>query len=251
MEFRLLGPVEVAVGGSLVPLGGAKPQTLLAALLLEYGRVVPLSRLIDVIWPDDPPETAKAAIQTYVKTLRQSLARYGASDVIVTRAPGYLAQISDDSLDVEAFTRLVAQTHRASTPREISDGLSAALALWRGPALAGLDGSLLAGEAARLEQLRLTAIEERIAADLALGRHGQLVAELAALVGRHPANERLRGQYMTALYRLGRQSEALATFRSGRDALVDELGVEPGARADRAAPRDPAQRPRSGHTAVR
>lgn len=224
-----MGSIEVAVGGSLVPLGGAKPRTLLAALLLEHGRVVPIHRLIDIIWPDVPPHAAKAAIQTYVKTLRQSLARHTATEVLVTRAPGYLAQIPDGSLDVDNFTRLVTTARQASTPREISDLLSAALALWRGPALAGLGDSLLAGEATRLEQLRLTATQERINAELTLGRHGQLVAELAALVDRHPTNERFRGQYMTALYRLGRQSDALAAFREGRDALVEELGVEPGA----------------------
>ncbi|MEO3860331.1 BTAD domain-containing putative transcriptional regulator [Acrocarpospora sp. B8E8] len=228
VEFRLLGPVEVSAAGVAVPLGGAKPQTLLAALLLEHGHIVPTARLIDIIWPDDPPETAKAAIQTYVKTLRQALARHGVADVIVTRAPGYLVQIPARSLDVDLFDQLLDQAREASTPQETSDLLGAALALWRGPALAGSHTSLLAGEVVRLEQLRLTATQERMAADLALGRHGQLVAELAALVGRHPADERLRGQYMTALYRLGRQSDALASFREGRQVLVEELGVDPG-----------------------
>ncbi|GAA1010113.1 SARP family transcriptional regulator [Acrocarpospora pleiomorpha] len=228
MEFRLLGPIEVSAAGVAVPLGGAKPQTLLAALLLEHGHIVPTARLIDIIWPDDPPETAKAAIQTYVKTLRQALARHGVADVIVTRAPGYLAQIPAGSLDVDRFDQLLAQAREASTPQETADLLGAALALWRGPALAGSHTSLLAGEVTRLEQLRLTATQERMAAELALGRHGQLVAELAALVGRHPADERLRGQYMTALYRLGRQSDALASFREGRQVLVEELGVDPG-----------------------
>ncbi|MEU6425989.1 BTAD domain-containing putative transcriptional regulator [Microbispora sp. NPDC046973] len=228
MEFRLLGPVEVTVAGAPVPLGGVKPKTLLAALLLEQGHVVPTHRLIDIIWPDSPPGTAKAAIQTYVKTLRQALARAGARDVIVTRAPGYLAQIPAGSLDVDVFEQRMADARSASTSEETSESFDAALALWRGPALAGLSDSPLAGEAARLEQLRLTATEERIAADLALGRHGRLVAELAALVGRHPVNERLRGQYMTALYRLGRQSDALAAFRQGRRILAEDLGMDPG-----------------------
>ncbi|GAA0411289.1 hypothetical protein Acor_15120 [Acrocarpospora corrugata] len=156
MEFRLLGPIEVTATGVPVPLGGAKPQTLLAALLLEHGHIVPMPRLIDIIWPDDPPGTAKAAIQTYVKSLRQSLARYGAADVIVTRAPGYLAQIPAGSLDVDRFAQLLTESRQAPTREETSDLLGAALALWRGPALAGLRSSLLAGEVARLEQLRLT-----------------------------------------------------------------------------------------------
>ncbi|WP_220183125.1 AfsR/SARP family transcriptional regulator [Sphaerisporangium album] len=229
MEFRLLGPVEVtAATGVSVPLGGAKPQTLLATLLLEHGHIVPMARLIDILWPDDPPETAKAAIQTYVKTLRQALARYGITDVIVTRAPGYMAQLPVGSLDVDRFEQLLAKARQASNLQETSDLLGAALALWRGPALAGLGTSPLGGEVARLEQLRLTATEERIEADLALGRHGELVSELAALVGRHPVNERLRAQYMTALYRLGRQSDALAGFRESREVLAEELGVDPG-----------------------
>nr|WP_062330614.1 BTAD domain-containing putative transcriptional regulator [Herbidospora sakaeratensis] len=226
--FRLLGPVEVGAGEAAARIGGAKPQTLLAALLLENGHVVPMTRLIDILWPDDPPETAKAAIQTYVKSLRQALGKAGLPEVIVTRAPGYLADLPPGSLDVDRFRRLLTEARQVTTPEETSDLLGAALALWRGPALAGLGDSALAGEAARLEQLRLSATEDRVAADLALGRHGQLVAELAALVDAHPANERLRGQYMTALYRLGRQSDALAVFREGRALLAEELGVDPG-----------------------
>ncbi|MER5628642.1 BTAD domain-containing putative transcriptional regulator [Streptosporangium sp. NPDC002544] len=228
MEFRVLGPVEVMAGGVPVPLGGTKPRTLLAALLLEHGHVVPLPRLVDVIWPDSPPGSARATIQTYVKTLRQALARHGANDVIVTRTPGYLARIPAGTLDADRFAGLVGQARGAATAEERFGLLGDALGLWRGPALAGLQTSLLAGEIARLEQLRLSATEERMAAGLDLGEHGRLVAELAALVGHHPANERLRGQYMTALYRLGRQSDALASFREGRRVLAEELGVSPG-----------------------
>ncbi|MBO3749829.1 winged helix-turn-helix domain-containing protein [Streptosporangiaceae bacterium NEAU-GS5] len=227
-EYRLLGAVEVVAGGQPVPLGGVKPQTLLAALLLEHGHIVPVTRLIDVIWPDDPPESARAAIQTYVKTLRQSLARHGIVDVIVTRPPGYLIRINPGELDVQEFHRLVAEARSAAGAQETSDALAAALALWRGPALAGLEASLLAGETVRLNDLRLAAVEERVTADLALGRHGRLVPELAALTGRHPANERLRGQYMIALYRLGRQADALETFRDCRRVLREELGIDPG-----------------------
>ncbi|MFC6081202.1 AfsR/SARP family transcriptional regulator [Sphaerisporangium aureirubrum] len=228
VEFRLLGLVEVVSKGVAVPLGGSKPQTLLATLLLQRGQVVPTTRLVDVIWPHHPPETARAVIQTYVKSLRQALARHGLLEVIVTRAPGYMAQVSPGELDLEIFERLVGEGRHAATPQVAADRLEAALALWRGPALAGLEDSLLAGEAARLEQLRLTVTEERIAADLELGRQERVVTELAALVAGNPANERLRGQYMVALYRLGRQSDALATYREGRKALIDELGVDPG-----------------------
>ncbi|WP_245674686.1 AfsR/SARP family transcriptional regulator [Herbidospora cretacea] len=222
--FRLLGPVEVVAGQAAVRLGGIKPQTLLAALLLEHGHVVPTTRLIDVLWPDDPPETARAAIQTYVKTLRQAVGK----DMIVTHASGYLARIPPGSLDTDLFQGLLADARDAAGPRETSELLGAALALWRGPALAGLGDSALAGEAARLEHLRLSATADRLDAELALGHHAELVAELAALVGRHPADERLRGQYMTVLYRLGRQSDALAVFREGRESLAEELGVDPG-----------------------
>ncbi|WP_066370013.1 AfsR/SARP family transcriptional regulator [Herbidospora mongoliensis] len=228
MEFRLLGPVEVLDRSDAVPLGGVKPRTLLAALLLENGHVVPTTRLIDVVWPDDPPDSARATLQTYVKTLRRSFSRYGSAEVILTRAPGYLTQVPDGSLDTARFHDLVTRSRKAATPQETAGLLDAALALWRGPALAGLEESLLAGEAERLNELRLAATEERMAAGLSLGQHGRLVSDLAALLGRHPANERLRAQYMTALYRLGRQSDALAVFREGRDVLAEELGVDPG-----------------------
>ncbi|WP_459799937.1 AfsR/SARP family transcriptional regulator [Herbidospora sp. RD11066] len=220
--------MEVLTHGAAVPLGGAEPRTPLAALLLENGHVVPTTRLIDVVWPDDPPNSAHATLQTYVKTLRRSLSRQGSEEVIVTRTPGYLALVPDGSLDTARFHDLVTRSRAAATPQEAAGLLDAALALWRGPALVGLEETLLAGEAARLNELRLTATEDRMAAGLALGQHGRLVSDLAALVGSHPANERLRAQYMTALYRLGRQSDALAVFREGRDVLAEELGVDPG-----------------------
>ncbi|MBO3747387.1 tetratricopeptide repeat protein [Streptosporangiaceae bacterium NEAU-GS5] len=228
MEFRLLGPVEAVCGGVVAALGGAKPRTLLAALLLEQGRIVPSTRLIDILWPEGPPDTARTALQTYIRALRTALARLADTETIITRTPGYLIQIPIGSLDLDVFTGLLTRARQADSPAEVSDLLDDALALWRGPAMAGLADCSLAGEAARLEQLRLTAIEERVTADLRLGRHGRLVPELAALVSRYPANERLRGQYMTALYRLGRQSEALAAYREGYAALTEKIGVDPG-----------------------
>jgi DNA-binding SARP family transcriptional activator len=226
MEFRLLGPVEVRSGELSVPLGGVKPRTLLAALLLERGRVVPSGRLVDLIWGDDPPETARALVQTYVASLRRAFAAAGLPDeVIVTRPPGYAIVVPADSVDLEVFQRLLQKARAASEP---ASALREALALWHGPALSGLETTRLAGEAARLDAMRLTATEERIAADLAAGDHDRLLAELTALVHEHPVNERLRGQLMVTLTRLGRRSDALATYAECRERLAEELGVDPG-----------------------
>ncbi|MFB9502689.1 BTAD domain-containing putative transcriptional regulator [Saccharothrix mutabilis subsp. capreolus] len=228
VECRLLGPVEVVVDGVAAPLGGAKPRVLLAALLLEHGRVVPTDRLIDVIWPEDPPDTARAVIQTYVKTLRQSLARHGVTDLIVTSPPGYLARVPAGALDLVEFERLLARGRAAGSADDTAAVLRSALALWRGPALAGVGASLLAGEAARLEELRLAATEELVSADLAAGRYEVALPEVTALLRRFPTHEGLRARHMTALHRLGRRSEALASFREARAALAEELGLDPG-----------------------
>lgn len=227
MEFRLLGPVEARTGDGVLPLGGTKIRTLLAALLLPAGRVVSTDRLIDVIWDDDPPPTARALVQTYVSALRRVLP----ADVIETRAPGYLARIDPDSLDRNRFDALVARGRAAARDgrhAEASETLRAAAALWRGPALSGVRSAGLAAEAARLDEQRLTVTEERISADLALGRADELCAELSVLVGQHPTRESLRAQLMTALYRSGRAADALAVYRQGREILVEELGIEPG-----------------------
>ncbi|MGP3981960.1 BTAD domain-containing putative transcriptional regulator [Streptomyces sp. KR80] len=227
LDFRVLGPVEVWCDGRRLPLGGPKPRALLAALLLQPGRVVSADALVDTIWGEEPPDTARALIQTYVSGLRRSLP----GEVIETRPPGYLFRTDAGAVDRAAFERLVAESRRAAADGDhptAARGLAEALALWRGPALGGI-GEALRVEADRLEEARLAALEERIAAELeASGHETELVAELTALVGAHPTRERLRGQLMVALYRLDRQADALAVYAEGRAVLADELGIDPG-----------------------
>ena len=231
VEFRLLGPVEAWDGSEPVRLGGPKPRILLAALLLDRDRVVPADRLVDAIWDEEPPDTARALVQTYVSALRRALSRPGGPDTIQTRPPGYALRSADHSIDYDLFTRDATAAREAATAGRYDDAarlFAAALGQWRGPALSGLGSPLLAGEAARLDELRLVVLEERFDVELARARHEQLVAELTGLVERYPTREGLRRQLMLALYRSGRQADALATFRTGRAALIDELGIEPG-----------------------
>ncbi|SDI97362.1 DNA-binding transcriptional activator of the SARP family [Actinokineospora alba] len=225
VEYRLLGPVEVVADSGTVAIGGNKPKALLATLLLEHGRVVSVERLVEVLWPREVPPTARAGIQTYVKSLRRALAEHGAVDVIHTRPPGYLIRVPADALDVTVFVRQVTAA-RSADPAAAGDLLRGALALWRGQALEGIDA--LSGEVARLDELWLTATADRIGFDLELGRHDELVPELAGLLTRFPAHERLRGFHMIALHRCGRQAEALASFETARAVLDEELGVRPG-----------------------
>lgn len=227
MHYRLLGPVEAWREGRRLALGGPKPRALLAALLLEPGRVVSADALIDAIWGDNPPDTARSLIQSYVSALRRALS----ADVIETQPPGYLIHADAEVVDRAAFERLTALGRRAAAEGDHAGAarlLSEALALWRGPALGGI-GETLRAMADQLEEARQAALEERIAADLAqTGRETELVAELTALVATHPTRERLRGQLMLALYRLGRQADALAVYAEGREVLAEELGIDPG-----------------------
>ncbi len=226
MEFRILGPLEVWDGGCEVSLGGRRPRALLALLLLHPNEVVSADRLIDELWGEDSPERA-AALRVNVSRLRKALP----PDVLTTRSPGYVIRVEPDDLDLHRFERLVDEARglRArGLAAEASERLREALSLWRGPALADFGYESFAQAAtARLEEIRLAAVELRIDADLALGRHDELVGELEALVAEQPLRERLRGHLMTALYRSGRQAEALDVYKDGRRALVDELGIEP------------------------
>jgi DNA-binding SARP family transcriptional activator len=228
VEFRILGPLEVYEGDRPLPLTGAKQRALLALLLLNANQVVSSDRLIDELWGEDSREAGSVALRARVSQLRKTLRQ----DVLLTRSPGYLIQVEHDGLDLHRFERLVADGSRAL---EAGDAAGAATllreagGLWRGPALADVAYESFAQPAImRLEELRLAATELRVEADVALGRHAELVGELEALVAEHPLRERLRGQLMLALYRSGRQAEALDVYRLGRQALVEELGIEPG-----------------------
>jgi DNA-binding SARP family transcriptional activator len=221
MDFRILGPLEVEDEGTLLRLGGAKQRGLLALLLLHPNEVVSRGRLIDELWGDSPPETATTALQVHVSQLRKVLGR----DVIVTRPPGYLIQVGQNEIDLERFETLVDEA-RGADAAVAAGRLRDALRLWRGAPLGELD-SAARNERARLEELRLSVLELRIDADLELGRHAELVPELEGLVREHPLRERLRGQLMLALYRSGRQADALEVYRSGRRLLDEELGLEP------------------------
>ena len=227
IEFRILGPLEVEDEGRLVPLGGSKQRAVLAILLLHCGEVVSVDRLVDELWGERPPDTATKTVQVYVSRLRKELGQ----DRLLTRGGGYLLDIEPDQLDAERFQRLTAEGGAAlerGDARSASELLRQALELWRGPPLANLAYEPFAqSHIARLEERRLVALENRIEADLALGHHAELIPELETLVREHPARERLRAQLILALYRSGRQTDALASYRDARRALVAEFGLEP------------------------
>jgi YVTN family beta-propeller protein len=227
LHFRLLGPVEASRNGHKLELGARKPRALIALLLLNANRIVPTERLIDGLWGDSPPETARSALQVYVATLRKALGPDGT--LLRTEPPGYVLDVGEGALDVERFDTLCAQARAAPDAAHKAALLHEALAMWRDPTLGELQGEPFAAAAvARLEELRLGAIEDRLDADLALGRHRRVVAELETLVAEHPYRERLRAQLMVALYRSGRQSEALDAYQKARRTFLDDLGLEPG-----------------------
>jgi predicted ATPase/DNA-binding SARP family transcriptional activator len=236
VQFRILGPLEVSTGEAAVPLGGERQRSLLAILLVNANQVVSADRLCDELWHGSPPPTAATALQGHVLELRKILepdhVRGSPYRMLATQPPGYVLRVEPDDLDAHRFQQLLDQGREAlarDNPTAASRLLREALTLWRGPPLADLSFEpALEQEIARLEELRLRALEERIDADLALGRHADLVGELHALIADHPLRERLRGQLMVALYRSGRQAEALAAYREARESLVEELGIEPG-----------------------
>jgi YVTN family beta-propeller protein len=235
-EFGILGPLEVCRSGRVVPLGGPRQRAVLALLLLEANRVVSMDRLAEDLWGGNPPVGWVTTLQTYVFHLRRALepdrSRGDAGDVLVTRGRGYLLRVDREHLDAAAFQDGFTAGRaalEAGCYAQAAETLRKALDLWRSQVLADLtDYAFTRPEAARLDELRLAALEARIDADLALGRHDALTAELEQLATEHPLRERLHGQLMLALYRCGRQADALAAYRRVRDLLADELGIDPG-----------------------
>ncbi|MGH3840838.1 MAG: BTAD domain-containing putative transcriptional regulator [Pseudonocardiaceae bacterium] len=234
MRFDILGPIQVRLGDRRLWLGGRKQRSALAVLLVQANHVVSVERLIDELWGEAPPSTAKAQIHRYISVLRQALGSappHGTRQVILTRPPGYILRIESGQLDLCQFDQLVRHARESGEAGDLlvaANAWTAALALWRGPALGGATGNLVEAEAARLGELRMAAVEERIDVELALGRHTELVGEVTALVLEQPLRDRLRGQLMLALYRSGRRADALAVYRDGLRVLVEELGLDPG-----------------------
>lgn len=233
MEIWLLGPLEVHDGDRLVSVRGRHQRAILALLALNAGRVMAAERLIELLWGDEAPPSAANALQVHVSNLRKVLEPHGQPyRLLVSNESGYALKIDPDQVDFARFELLVDRGHKALVRGEVVQCallLGEAANLWRGSALADLtDQPWSAGEARRLEELRLAAVEDRIEAELALGRHSELIAELEAMIALHPFRERLRGQLMLALYRAGRQAEASDVYQKTREALVEELGMEPG-----------------------
>ena len=231
LALRLLGPLSLSVDQNELDLGGTRQRVLLAMLALNANRVVPLEQLIDAVWETEPPNTARAQIQICVSGLRRVFAGVGNELQIRTRPPGYLLEIDEGNLDVARFNSLVTAARTHVENNRLSEGVAAlrsATSLWRGPALAGMNSDPLRRNAAQLEGARVTAIMERIRLDLALGRHDEIIGELFALVKEHPLRERLYEYLMLALYRAGRQAEALEVCRQARATLMEELGIELG-----------------------
>lgn len=237
VHFRVLGPVGVSVDGKPVQLG-PKHRTLLGVLLAHAGYVVSVERLVDHLWNDRPPAAAVNLIRGYVSELRKSLrlerTASAGGPALVTRAPGYVLELGSATLDAREFDRLLGRAAETGDPDRTAELLDEALALWRDDAFADAESEALRrGAGARLDEQRLAAVEDRLDADLRLGRHHVVIGELTALAATHPTRERLRGQLMLALHRAGRRGDALAVFRETRTLLRDELGLEPGAALQR------------------
>jgi YVTN family beta-propeller protein len=231
IDYRILGPLEVSADGRPVEIGGPKLRALLVILLLRANEAVPRDVLVHELWGERPPDGAQHTLDVYVSRLRKALEAAANGPVVLTRPGAYSLRLEDGHLDAGRFEHLVQEGKSAlagNAPDQAAATFRAALKLWRGQALADLaNGSGPPVEAARLEEMRLGAVEDRVEADLALGRHEEVVGELQALAASYPLRERLYGQLMTALYRCGRQAEALEAYQTARRTLVQEFGLEP------------------------
>jgi DNA-binding SARP family transcriptional activator len=237
LDVRVLGPLELRYRGADVPIRAARVRRLLGLLLLSRGRVVSIDRLVDELWDNDPPDSALAALRVHVSRLRKMLAAAGLENLLVTRPTGYLLDIADGSVDADRFESAVAAARGvadAGDPRRAAELFRSALAMWRGPALSGIAASAyVAGEAARLEETRMNALEDCISAEIAAGDARDVLGELEALTVEHPLRERLWSLRMLALYRSGRQADALDCYQALRRHLDEELGLEPSAEVAR------------------
>ncbi len=230
-SFRVLGPLEVSGELGAVSVAPGRQEIVLGALVLDLNRVVQTSYLVDALWPNDPPKTARTQVQICVSRLRKALSNGKIDATIETRAGGYILKAPEDATDVGTFRRLVTQAHamaRDGLTVAAVDTLRPAIGLWRGRCLAGLPSEVLAGWAAQLDESRLEAVETCMRLELELGRHERLVGELRQLVANHPLRERLREYLMVALHRSGRQAEALDVYHQGRAMFTEELGLAPG-----------------------
>src|SRR5580658_91531 len=232
VEFGVLGPLEVTAGGQSLALAGARTRAVLALLLVHANQIVSSDRLLEELWPGQPADKAADSLQVRLSELRKAFRSAGETDRLVTRPPGYLLRVASGELDALRFEQVTAEGDAALAAGDAATAatrLDQALALWRGPALAGFDTVPAArAEAGRLEEQRLAALESRAEALLAGGRHRDLIAELESLTAAHPLRERFWSLRMLALYRAGRQADALRAYRELRDILVAELAIEPG-----------------------
>ncbi len=233
MRIGVLGPIQVTADGRTIRLAGQRQRALLAGLTLDLGNVVPVDRLVDILWDLNPPPTARVKVQAHVCAVRQAIGQdsWAASGPLVTRPPGYALCRQGIELDLAEFDALIAQAKAASESRDpaaASELFGAALAIWRGSAFADVRSALIRSAADSIEDRRLLACEAKAEADLALGRSDLVAAELPQWLAPHPFRERMRGMLMLALYRLGCRADALAVYRDGHRLMAAELGLEPG-----------------------
>ena len=234
LSFGVLGPIAVWAGGGPIRVGGPRERRLLATLPLHPNVTVPLHQLAAAVWGDDAPATAKAQLHNSASKLRRALTTGDSDPVAITSSGrGLTLRIDEDRLDSALFARQVSAVDRETDPARAAASLRAALDLWRGPALDGIEDGILGGQARRLDEQRLACLERRIVIDLELGRHAEVVGDLAALVAEHPARERLVELYMLALYRTGRRQDALGVYADLRSRLAEQVGLDPRAQLDR------------------